>query len=384
MNWFFIIGIIVSLIIAFYLGFRGMNLFNVAQGGYFNTLSKKIIWVIIIVGSLSFVVGRPLIVLSNYWLPLIGNITFSFILCLFYSIIIIDIIRFILYLLRYKSTYTRLILQIGYIVLAMMMFTVGLYMASVPRIVYYQVNIDKPALVKQLKVVQLSDIHIDATTSRHFIKKMVNDVNQLQPDYIFITGDTLDQRLQPYLDNNMAELFSHLKSTYGTFVIFGNHEHYGIEKESDNSSTDVVDAFTASNMTVLQDSVFYDGKTGVTLIGRDDYSLTNFGKDRLNLTKLMGIVNLDKPIILLDHQPQDLIEPAKLGVDVMFSGHTHAGQIFPMTLLVNCQYKNAWGMLQPIYNNPFISIVTSGYGLWGPPIRLMTRAEIVVTELNFK
>ncbi|WP_392564070.1 metallophosphoesterase [Orbus wheelerorum] len=384
MGWFFAVAVITSLIIASYLGFRSINLFNLGKQGYFNSTAKKILWLVIILGSLSFALSRLLLPISNYWFPLIGNIIFSLILCLFYSIIIIDIIRLILYLIFRQTARYRLALQIAYIAMAMVFFIVGLYMASSPRIVHYQITIDKPAQVKQLRIVQLSDIHISETTSKHFIQTMVNDVNRLKPDYIFITGDTLDQRLQPYLDKNLAEQFAQLKATYGTFIIFGNHEHYGIQRDENNSNAEVVSAFTASNMKVLQDSTFYDNATGITIIGRDDYVVKNFGKTRAELPTLLSFADEHKPIILLDHQPRNLIEPANLGIDVMFSGHTHAGQVFPMTLIVNAMYKNAWGIDSPVVNNPFTSIVTSGYGLWGPPIRLMTRSEIVVTELNFK
>jgi len=384
MGWFFAVAVITTLIIAFYLGFRVINLFNLGKQGYFNSIAKKTLWFIIILGTLSFTLSRVFLPISNYWFPLIGNIIFSLILCLFYSIVIIDIIRLILHLILNQKNSYRLMLQIAYIVMAMAFFITGLYMASDPRIVHYQITIDKPAAVKQLKIVQLSDIHISETTSRHFVQTMVSKVNQLKPDYIFITGDTLDQRLQPYLDKGFAELFAQLKPTYGTFIIFGNHEHYGIEREENNSNFDVIKAFTAANMTVLQDSVFYDNATGITIIGRDDYVVKNFGKLRASLPTLLSSVDEHKPIVLLDHQPQNLIEPAYLGIDVMFSGHTHAGQIFPITLIVNAMYKNAWGIDMPVVNNPFTSIVSSGYGLWGPPIRLMTRAEIVVTELNFK
>ncbi|MCO6548166.1 MAG: hypothetical protein J6583_10370, partial [Gilliamella sp.] len=79
----------------------------------------------------------------------------------------------------------------------------------------------------------------------------------------------------------------------------------------------------------------------------------------------------------------DLTEPAKLGVDLMISGHTHAGQIFPINLIEKLMYKNAYGLYQNEDNN-FTSIVSSGYGFWGPPIRLMTRSEIVVIDVVSK
>ncbi|WP_392559711.1 metallophosphoesterase [Orbus mooreae] len=388
MGWFFVVALITSLIIAFYLGFRVINLFNLHQQGYADTLAKKVFWVVILFGSLSFILSRALAPVSDYWLPLIGNITFSLTLCFFYSIIIIDIIRLFCFLLFKKTVANNSTfgysLQILSIVIAIAMFLVGLYMASNPRVIEYQINIDKPAKVESLKIVQLSDIHISETTSRHFLRTMIKDVNSLYPDYIFITGDTLDLRLKPYLDNNFAELFAQLKPTYGTFIIFGNHEHYGIAREQNNSNADIINAFSSGNMLVLQDNVFYDDKTGITIVGRDDYVVNQLDKSRLDLTDLLNHIDINKPIILLDHQPKNLEEPEILGVDLMYSGHTHAGQIFPMTLIVNAMYENPWGVYQSTNkNNNFTSIVSSGYSLWGPPIRLMTRAEIVITEIKF-
>lgn len=384
MGWFFIIAVLLSLVIALYLGVRVMSLFNLNRQGYCNSIAKKIFWMLLIISTLSFIMSRALGAISDYWLPLLGNILFSLVLCFFYSILIIDGVRLIARFLLKKQLINGYLLQYSFLIIAAGLFIVGLYMASSPRVITYQLDIDKSAAVSQLKIVQLSDIHINETTSPHYIQQMVNDVNSLKPDYIFITGDTLDLRLKPYLDNNLAELFAQLESTYGTFIIFGNHEHYGIEREENNSRQAVIDAFEAGNMHVLLDGVFYDPKTGITIVGRDDYVVYNLGKTRLELADLLSNVEQDKPIILLDHQPRNLDDMGKLGIDVMYSGHTHAGQIFPLNLLVDTMYQNAWGVYQPaLADNHFTSIVSSGYGLWGPPIRLMTRAEIVVTELNF-
>lgn len=383
MGWFFVVAVITTLIIAFYLGFRSINLFNSHQQGYFKGISRKLFWLILLTGSLSFIGSRAFYTVSDYWLPLIGNIVFSLILCFFYSILVIDLIRFIRWFILRKANNSGYVLQLTFVILGMVLFVGGLYMASSPRIVHYQINIDKPAKVKHLKIVQLTDIHINETTSNHFISNMVEQVNDLKPDYIFITGDTLDLRLEPFVNKQFASIFAQLEPKFGTVIIFGNHEHYGIEREPNNSNQSVIDAFEAGNMKVLQDDVIYDSNSGIYIIGRDDFIVRNFGKTRASLSELMQQIDVNQPTILLDHQPQDLVEPAKLGIDVMYSGHTHAGQIFPMTLVVDSMYQNPWGR----YTSPnghFTSIVSSGYGLWGPPIRLMTRAEIVVTELNFK
>lgn len=384
MSWFFVVAVILSLIIAFYLGCRTIKLFNLSEDGYFNTRLKKIYWLLIIIGSLSFIVSRAISTIFDYWLPLVSNIVFSLVLCFFFAIVIIDCIRIISFMLLRKHLTNSYILQGSYVVISIGLFVIGLYMAGAPRVVVYQIEVDKPAVVPQLKIVQLSDIHLNEMTSRHYIKNMVEDVNNLNPDYIFITGDTLDLRLKPYVDNNFAELFAQLNSTYGTFIILGNHEHYGIEREDNNSQQAVIEAFSSGNMHVLLDEVFYDHHTGITIVGRDDYVVGNLNKTRLTLDELFRQVDSNSPVLLLDHQPRNLDDASQFGVDVMYSGHTHAGQIFPITLLVNLMYKNPWGVYH--LSSPgidFTSVVSSGYGLWGPPVRLMSRAEIVVTELKF-
>lgn len=379
MEWNLIVELCGSLFIALYLGFRSINLFNLQYFGYVNTIAKKLYWFILLIGSFSFIGCMLLRDLSDYWLPMIGYIVFSIIICFFYGIIVVDIIRFIRRFILKQSTKNSIVLQGFYILFSLCLFFVGLYCASFPRIVTYQVDINKPAEVEQLKIVQVSDIHLSEITAKQFIQTMVSNINKLKPDYVFITGDTLDNKLQPYLEKNLAEDFSKIKSTYGTIIIFGNHEHYGIERDHHNTTGDVIAAFKAGNMKVLHDDVFYDSRTGIYIIGRDDESV-----QRMDLPFLMNFVEKDKPIILLDHRPSDLVEPEKVGIDVMFAGHTHGGQLFPMTLVVKQQYTNAWGIYHPKGNDSFTSIVTSGYGLWGPPIRLMSRAEIVVAELHFK
>lgn len=374
-----------SLLLALYLGFRTINLFNSPSGGYFNTINKITYWIIIFLGSFSFVASRFChFIANNKYYLLAGNIFFALILCFFYGIVLIDIYLFIKqFFSKKKVNHKGLLIQVNFIVISFVFFAIGLYCASCARIVNYQVNVDKVAKVNTLKIVQISDIHLNETTSTFFIQHMVDQINELKPDYVFITGDTLDLAVEPYINKNLAAIFRQLKTNYGTFIIFGNHEHAGIERYRKNNLQDVKSAFEAGNMTVLLDDVFYDNRTGITIIGRQDQSISKYGKKRQNLSFLMKSVDPKTPIMLLDHQPSNLDEPAKLGVDIMFAGHTHGGQIFPMNLMVKAKYKNAWGIYQPKEYPHFTSIVTSGYGLWGPPIRLMTQAEIVVANVHF-
>lgn len=116
---------------------------------------------------------------------------------------------------------------------------------------------------------------------------------------------------------------------------------------------------------------------GIQLIGRDDRSNTA----RRSLQKLMANVDKNKPIILLDHQPYKLTESEAAGVDLQFSGHTHRGQVWPMSLVTDHIYEQSHGYRQ--WGNSHI-YVSSGLSLWGPPFRIGTESEMVVLQLSTK
>ncbi|OCG08070.1 hypothetical protein A9G13_07690 [Gilliamella sp. wkB178] len=373
MSFIAIIAIIVSLLITIYLGKRWQFWFNFELTGY----SQIAYWVVMIVAGLSFILSKIFNGISTYWLPLISNVILGLIICAIFITLIFDAIRWLS-----KGRFTvNLLNKIIYIVCVVGLFIFGHEMAINPKIVEYQVKIDKPANVDHLRLVQLTDIHVNELTTHKSIQQMIDKVNQLNADFIVITGDTLDQRLKPFTELGFDKQFQQLKAKYGTYIVFGNHEYLGTT-QADNSEQDIIKTFQQAKMKVLKDDIVYLDDVGITLIGRDDLSSSRYDVTRASLSDLIMFADTSTPIILLDHQPKDLDEPANLGVDLMISGHTHRGQVFPINLVVAAMYKNSYGM----YQNPeqhFTSIVSSGYGLWGPPIRLMSRSEIAVIDITF-
>ena len=367
------IAIIISCSMAVYLGKRWQFWFNFSLTGYY----QIVYWTVVIMIGVSIVLSRLSESISTYWLPLILNTVCAVMICSVFVTLIFDIGRWI----SKKRLKPQLTTKVVYILGICSLFYYGHEMAMEPSVVNYQVKIDKRTKVNKLRIVQLSDIHINDMTSSDRIQHMVDKVNQLDADFIVITGDTLDRRLQPFTEKGFDKQFQQFKSKYGTYIIFGNHEYLNI-KEENNHEQDIINAFKHANMKVLKDDVVHLDNVGITFIGRDDFSSSRYDIKRASLPDLMVFSNTNKPIILLDHQPHDLDEPANLGVDLMISGHTHAGQVFPINLIEKLIYKNNYG----IYKNTkqhFTSIVSSGFGFWGPPIRLMTRSEIVVIDVTF-
>lgn len=126
-------------------------------------------------------------------------------------------------------------------------------------------------------------------------------------------------------------------------------------------------------VTLINDSLY--------IIGRKDAEKSGFGsEDREELTTLMKNIDMTKPVIVLEHEPMNLEEISNQGVDLHLSGHTHAGQFFPLTIGTSMKWLNSYGMKQV---GRMTSVVTSGIGVYGPNIRIGTNSEISIVNIQF-
>lgn len=215
-----------------------------------------------------------------------------------------------------------------------------------------------------------ADTHFGLLVGKGQAERLVTELNKLEPDIILLPGDLYDDDIQPFIDQKIDQILSKLQAPYGVYATLGNHDRH------DGSMQRLIDTLERSGIEVL-----YDETTTVngelTLIGRKDRT----DEERISLDALMKHVDLSKPAILLDHQPYELDAAQQQGVDLIVSGHTHRGQVFPGNLITEAVYENDWGHLQL---ETMHSIVTSGFGFWGPPIRIGTRAEIVNIQIQFQ
>ncbi|WP_199241659.1 hypothetical protein [Desulfosporosinus sp. Sb-LF] len=119
------------------------------------------------------------------------------------------------------------------------------------------------------------------------------------------------------------------------------------------------------------------------IIGRDNPSRRSGGntEGRKELGDLIKGVDSSLPLILLDHQPLELETAQQNQIDLQLAGHTHEGQLFPGNLITKLVYEIDWGYLK---KGNYNLIVSSGYGTWGPPLRIGTHSEIVCATLHFK
>ena len=223
------------------------------------------------------------------------------------------------------------------------------------------IETEKP-LEKPLTIVLASDLHIGYHNRRAELARWVDLINAEKPDLVLIGGDIIDRSLRPVTEDRCEEEFRRIEAPVWT--VLGNHESYAGLPQAEAF-------FEAAGIRVLKDSVAHF--KGVDVIGRKDRSSRNRAALRDLADGLEGFT------LVLDHQPYHLEEAEAAGIDFQFSGHTHRGQVWPVSLATDLMYEKSWGHHRRGDTRYYIS---SGLGLWGARIRVGTRSEYLVLTLK--
>ncbi|MDH3492452.1 MAG: metallophosphoesterase [Acidobacteriota bacterium] len=172
-----------------------------------------------------------------------------------------------------------------------------------------------PSNLDGFRLVHLSDTHHSPFTDIEHIKRAIDIANDLNPDAFVLTGDYVSHEKE-YIEPVANEL-GRLESEFGTYACLGNHDHW-------TDAPLVTKAFRGSGIRVLINEGFRFEARGQAfwMCGVDDY----MAKRTDVAASLLGSFP-DEMKILLAHNPVILRQAAKYGVDAMFSGHTHGGQI---------------------------------------------------------
>lgn len=219
-------------------------------------------------------------------------------------------------------------------------------------------------LSRKMKVVMLSDLHLGYHNRRSEFAKWVDKINEEKADLILVAGDIIDKNIQPLEEQEMHQEFLRLNAP--VVACLGNHEYYGGESNA-------LLFYKKADITLLRDSVTTVGD--LCIIGRDDRS----NPKRKTLSELMKGVDRTKYLVVLDHQPIQLEDAEQNGMDFQLSGHTHHGQVWPISWITESIYECAFGEWQRGSTRYY---VTSGIGIWGGKFRIGTRSEYVVAEIT--
>ena len=223
------------------------------------------------------------------------------------------------------------------------------------------------------------------------IKQMVQKINEQNPDLVVMAGDIFDNEYEA-LDNpnTIVKTLKKIKSKYGVYATYGNHDikekilaGFTFSKKGEKKVSDIrMDQLLEdANITLLRDeSVLIDDS--FYLYGRPDYRRPGRGiTERKTPEEITADLDKSKPIIVADHEPNELQELADAGVDMDLCGHTHDGQMFPGNITTALMWENSYGYLK---KGNMHNIVTSGVGLFGPNMRVGTIAEVAIIDVKFK
>jgi predicted MPP superfamily phosphohydrolase len=219
-----------------------------------------------------------------------------------------------------------------------------------------------PGLTRDIRAVQLSDVHLGPIRNHSFLKKVVAKCNRLNPDVVFITGDLFDGSSQ--IDEKIIKALNQFKSP--VFFTPGNHDYF-------QGLSEVCNAIALTHIQLLRNRVLQFGELQV--VGVDYSYQSGYLKNTLNSLE----IDKNKPTILLYHLPDDFDVASEAGVDLQLSGHTHHGQFFPFNFLVKLRFPYLGGF----YNNGTSCLyVSPGTGTWGPPMRWGSRCEVTLLLLK--
>ena len=323
--------------------------------------------------------GVILYMISRYFISVPNSLYFLFslsigvIFLLFITTVFYEIFHLLIKLTpadESRREFFKKSLDISSIAMASGITATATYNAKEAVIEHVQVNIKD--LEKEYTIVQLSDVHIGGLIEKDFIANMVTAVNHLEPDVVAITGDLIDTDLK-YIKEALHEL-TKLSSTYGTFFVVGNHEYFhGVEKSMGYLNSIGIKVLENDNVYIGDDSL------GFNLAGVYDIFGYRYGKFQPDIKAAMKNKK-NSPTVLLAHQPKYINELENMdGIDLVLSGHTHGGQIFPFNYLVGLAQPYVKGLHQHNANTQIY--VNKGTGFWGPPMRLGASAEITAIKL---
>lgn len=227
------------------------------------------------------------------------------------------------------------------------------------------------------KVALISDLHYGISLEDEDLRKEVERVNREKPDIVVLAGDIVDESTTRSQMESAFTILGKLKSTYGTYYIYGNHDKNNYSRDMAYTVEDLDRNIEKAGIHILQDdSVTINHE--ISLFGRAD--MGEIGFTRKSAAELLAKADPKKEVVVLDHVPTDYESVAKAGGDLILSGHTHAGQIWPAGLLMDAFHINELSYGEKKIGH-LTGLVTSGIAGWGFPIRTEKHSEYVIINI---
>ncbi len=243
----------------------------------------------------------------------------------------------------------------------------------------YTIDVNKDIREEGYRIGLVADTHFGVSLDIEGLQKMCDEISGKEIDIMVLCGDIVDEGTTFEEMQQVFEVLGSIKSEYGIYYVYGNHDRQNYREEKSYTLEQLNKAITSNGITILCDEVVTINDE-VTIVGRDDASITK-SSSRLSIEKLLDGADMDDFILTLDHQPTEYEENSKAGTDLLLSGHTHAGQIWPANIFLGImKFDDAVYGLTEI--GDFNGLVTSGVAGWGFPIKTSAPAEYVIINLH--
>ncbi|MFP5113063.1 metallophosphoesterase [Bacillaceae bacterium C204] len=360
----FITIIIVYSALTFYIGWNSW----VWLHSIFGLEEKWIYGFIVCLISFSYIIGHfikkiPLFkIVGSFWFGLMQ-----------YAILILPLSNLIALVLIFTGLSTPSVINwVGGVVFIFLviLFIFGVFNAYSPVVRNFSLVIPKQiGELTQLRIAMASDMHFGRLSGIRHVRRLVREINALNPDIILLPGDIIDDDPVPFTQKKMGNVMKELSAPFGVYGVLGNHEYYG------GGIPKFLQEMERIGITILMDQVIKINDS-LYLAGRKDKT----DRNRLPIDALLTDIDPSLPLIMMDHQPSEITQAQENRVDILLSGHTHRGQMAPNHLITKRIFENDWGYLQ---KGQLHSIVSSGYGFWGPPLRIGSRSEIIQIQVTF-
>ncbi|WP_437105762.1 metallophosphoesterase [Streptomyces flaveolus] len=236
-----------------------------------------------------------------------------------------------------------------------------------PRVKRVTVPLAKlPRAANGFRIAVVSDIHLGPVLGRGFAQRVVDTVNATQPDLIAVVGDLVDGSVKDL--GPAAAPLARLSARHGAYFVTGNHEYFcGAEQWI----AEVRDLGLHPLQNARTELPYFD------LAGVNDVQGESEGQGP-DFAKALDDRDPARACVLLAHQPVQIHEAVRHGVDLQLSGHTHGGQLWPGSLLAAAANPTVAGLDR--YGDTQL-YVSRGAGAWGPPTRVGAPSDVTVIEL---
>lgn len=247
----------------------------------------------------------------------------------------------------------------------------------------YTIYTDKDIRDEGYRVALVADVHFSVSVDLDTLKEKCDEINSNNVDMVLLCGDIVDENTSKEDMVEVFKAFSEIKSTYGVYYVYGNHDRQLYRNSREYTEEELESTIEGFGITILKDESIAAGDE-IVLVGREDasyYASAGKAGERVSIEELVKDIDKDKFILVLDHQPKEYEKNSIAGTDLILSGHTHAGQMWPVNIAFEfLKFDDAvYGYTKINHTQAF---VTSGFAGWGYSVKTSAPAEYVIMDIK--